>query len=93
MNVYYKIWYRYAIQMKEKAIIEKRFGRRIPDLQEFAKNMSLSLVNTFHSMNGVRPLLPGLVEVGGMHLDHSRKPIPHVSTIEFYGLNQCTLVF
>ncbi|KAJ8730592.1 hypothetical protein PYW08_002005 [Mythimna loreyi] len=77
MNVYYKIWFRYAIQMKEKAIIEKRFGRRIPDLQEFAKNVTLALVNTFHSMNGVRPLLPGVVEVGGMHLDHTRKPIPH----------------
>nr|AEW43139.1 UDP-glycosyltransferase UGT46A3 [Helicoverpa armigera] len=77
MNMYYKVWYRYAIQLKEKAIIEKRFGRRIPDLQDFAKNMSVMLVNTFHSMNGVRPLLPGVVEVGGMHLDHSRKPIPH----------------
>lgn len=77
MNVYYKIWFRYAIQMKEKAIIEKRFGRRIPDLQEIAKNVSLMLVNTFHSLNGVRPLLPGVVEVGGMHLDHSRKAIPH----------------
>ncbi|XP_075974220.1 UDP-glucosyltransferase 2-like isoform X1 [Anticarsia gemmatalis] len=77
MNMYYKVWYRYAIQMKEKAIIEKRFGRRIPDLQDLAKNVSAMLVNTFHSMNGVRPLLPGVIEVGGMHLDHSRKPIPH----------------
>lgn len=83
MNVYYKIWFRYAIQMKEKAIIEKRFGRRIPDLQEIAKNVSLMLVNTFHSLNGVRPLLPGVVEVGGMHLDHSRKAIPHVSNLLF----------
>ncbi|XP_022814630.1 UDP-glucuronosyltransferase 2B1-like isoform X2 [Spodoptera litura] len=77
LNVYYKTWFRYAIQMKEKAIIEKRFGRRIPDLQEIAKNVSMMLVNTFHSLNGVRPLLPGVIEVGGMHLDHSRKPIPH----------------
>lgn len=79
MNVYYKLWYRYAIQMKEKAIIEKRFGRKIPDLQDLAKNVSMMLVNTFHSMNGVYPLLPGVVEVGGMHLDHKRQPIPHVS--------------
>lgn len=80
MNIYYKLWFRYAIQMKEKAIIEKRFGRKIPDLQDLAKNVSMMLVNTFHSMNGVYPLLPGVVEVGGMHLDHNRKPIPHVST-------------
>lgn len=79
MNVYYKLWYRYAIQLKEKAIIEKRFGR-IPDLEDLGKNVSAMLVNTFHSMIGVRPLLPGVIEVGGMHLDHSRKAIPHVST-------------
>lgn len=83
MNVYYKMWFRYAIQLKEKAIIEKRFGRKIPDLQDLGKNVSMMLVNTFHSMNGVRPLLPGVVEVGGMHLDHSRKPIPHVSTLKY----------
>lgn len=77
MNVFFKIWYRYEVQVKEKSIIEKHFGRRIPDLQELGKNVSAMLVNTFHSMNGVRPLLPGVIEVGGMHLDHSRKPIPH----------------
>lgn len=79
MNVYYKIWYRYAIQMKEKAMIEKRFGRRIPDLQDIAKNVTAMMLNTFHSLNGVRPLLPGVIEVGGMHLDPRPRSIPHVS--------------
>lgn len=77
LNIYYKIWYRYSIQLKEKVIIEKHFGRRIPDLQELAKNVSLLLTNVFHSLNGVRPLLPGIVEVGGMHLDQNRKVIPN----------------
>ncbi|XP_075974221.1 UDP-glycosyltransferase UGT5-like isoform X2 [Anticarsia gemmatalis] len=77
MNVYFKWWYRYNIQVKERAIIEKRFKRRIPDLQDLAKNNSAILVNTFHSLNGVRPMLPGIIEVGGMHLYHRLKPIPH----------------
>ncbi|KAJ8721304.1 hypothetical protein PYW07_002079 [Mythimna separata] len=80
MNVLYKMWYRYGIQMKEQEIIEKKFGRKIPDLQDLAKNVSLILVNAFHSLNGVRPLLPGLVEVGGMFLNSSRNSIPSVST-------------
>ncbi|KAJ8730593.1 hypothetical protein PYW08_002006 [Mythimna loreyi] len=80
MNAVYKIWYRYGVQMKEQEIIEKKFGRKIPDLQDLAKNTSLILLNAFHSLNGVRPLLPGLVEVGGSFLNYSRNSIPSVST-------------
>lgn len=81
LNFYYKLWFRYAIQLKEEAIIETHLGKQIPDLQELANNITLIMVNVFHSLNGVRPLLPGIVEVGGMHLNHSRKPehVPAVS--------------
>lgn len=79
LQLYYKYWFRNAIQLKEQELIEKHFGRRIPDLDELAKNLSLVMLNTHHSLNGARPLLPGVIEVGGMHLDHTRKPIPHVS--------------
>lgn len=81
LNYFYKLWFRYAIQLKEEEIIENHFEVKIPDLQELAKNTTMMLVNVFYSLNGVRPLLPGIVEVGGMHLDHSRKPenIPPVS--------------
>lgn len=79
LNVYYNLWFRYSIQLKEEAIIEKHFGLQIPDLQDLGKNITMMLVNVFHSLNGARPLLPGIVEVGGMHLDHTRKPIPPVS--------------
>ncbi|NP_001243972.1 UDP-glycosyltransferase UGT46A2 precursor [Bombyx mori] len=76
LNIYYKLWFRYAIQLKEKEIIENHYGRKIVDLEELARNTTLMFVNVHHSFNGVRPLLPGIVEVGGMHLDHKRKPIP-----------------
>ncbi|KAM3963612.1 UDP-glucosyltransferase 2-like [Aphomia sociella] len=81
LTYYFKLWFRYTIQIKEQQIIEKHFGRKIVDLNDLAKNMTLMLVNTFHSLNGVLPLLPGLVNVGGMHLDESEKPISHVSRI------------
>nr|QNS26334.1 UDP-glycosyltransferase UGT46A13 [Ostrinia furnacalis] len=76
LNVYFKVWFRYNIQLKEQEIIERHFGRRIPDLRDLAKNTTLLLANVFHSLNGVRPLIPGLVEVGGMHLNHKRSVIP-----------------
>lgn len=83
LTIYYKYWFRHAIQQKEQEIIEKHFGRKIPDLRELAKNVSLIIINTHYTVNGVRPLLPGLIEAGGMHIDHTRKPIPHVS------INKC----
>ena len=79
MNVVFKVWFQYGLQVKEQAVIEKRFGRKIPHLQELAKNVSLNFLNVHHSLNGVNPLLPGVVEVGGMFLNHSRNSIPHVS--------------
>ncbi|KAJ0175792.1 hypothetical protein K1T71_008951 [Dendrolimus kikuchii] len=77
LNIYYKVWFRHAVQIKEREILEKHFATKIPDLQELGRNYTLMFLNTFHSLNGVRPLLPGVIEVGGMHLDHNRKPIPH----------------
>ncbi|CAK1600691.1 unnamed protein product [Parnassius mnemosyne] len=74
--LYHNLWFRYLIQVKERELIEKRFGSKIPDLQDLAKNYSLMMVNTFHTLNGVRPTVPGVIEVGGMHLDHTRKIIP-----------------
>ncbi|CAH2076946.1 unnamed protein product, partial [Iphiclides podalirius] len=79
MHLYHSLWFHYAVQVKERELIEKRFGRRIPELQDLGKNYSLMMVNTFHALNGVRPTVPGVVEVGGMHLDHTRKVIPPVS--------------
>lgn len=81
LNLYFKLWFRYAIQVKERAIIERRFWTKIPDLDVLARNVSMMLVNTFHSFNGVRPLLPGLVEVGGMHIAHRRKEHKRTSPV------------
>jgi glucuronosyltransferase len=79
ISYYFKIWYRYNVQMKEQELIEKHFGRKIPELSELAKNTTMMMANVYHSLNGARPLLPGLIEVGGMHLDHRRTVIPSVS--------------
>ncbi|CAH0714625.1 unnamed protein product, partial [Brenthis ino] len=73
---YHKWWFQNEVQAKEQAFIEKQYGRKIPNLNDLAKNISLLLVNTHPTLNGVRPLVPGIVEVGGMHLDHTKRIIP-----------------
>lgn len=44
------------------------FGRKLPDLRDMAFNTSLMLVNTHFSLNLPRPLVPSVVEVGGIHI-------------------------
>lgn len=78
VKIYHKLWYRYLVQEKEQEIIEKHFGRKIPDLEDLGRNISLMMLNTYHALNGPMPLAPGLIQIGGMHLDPTRKVIPKV---------------
>lgn len=76
---FYIIWYELAIRREEQTILEKKLGRKLPVLEDIAKNTSVVLVNTHHSLNGVRVLPPSVVEVGGIHLQNrSVKPLPQV---------------
>ncbi|XP_046962642.1 UDP-glucosyltransferase 2-like [Vanessa cardui] len=75
LNILLKEWYYNEIQTKEKYILEKKFGK-IQDLRELGKNTSLILTNSYHTLNGVKPLLPGMVEVGGLHLSSKKEPLP-----------------
>lgn len=47
-------------------------------LESLAKNYSLVLSNSHFSINEVRPLVPTLVEVGGLHLDETQT-LPEVT--------------
>ncbi|XP_014369341.2 UDP-glycosyltransferase UGT5-like isoform X1 [Papilio machaon] len=77
VNVYSKYWFHEYLQKEERAIIEKHFNTKIPDLEEIARNQSvLMLVNSFPILNGAKPLVPSVIEVGGMHLNHTRKELP-----------------
>lgn len=53
-------------------IAERLFGFG-SKLDALAQNYSLVLSNSHFAINEVRPLVPALVEVGGLHLDESQK--------------------
>ncbi|OWR50645.1 UDP-glycosyltransferase UGT46A1 [Danaus plexippus plexippus] len=75
INLLSKYLFYHEIQTKERAFIEKRLGK-IPHPHDLSKNMSLILLNSFHPLNGVKPSVPGMIEVGGIHLAAERKPLP-----------------
>jgi glucuronosyltransferase len=68
----------------ERTVIEsyvrKHFGDDVPSLSDIARNTSLLLVNTHFSLNRPRPFVPGVVEVGGLHIKPPKK-LPKVKPV------------
>lgn len=71
----YKYTFNFEFNRPVQSMVEEAFGPNVPPLGEIAKNVSALLVNTHHSLHGVRPYLPNVVQVGGLHIQPS-KPLP-----------------
>ncbi|XP_069681760.1 UDP-glycosyltransferase UGT5-like isoform X3 [Periplaneta americana] len=52
---------------------EKYLQVSFPPLDEIAKRGSLVLVNTHYTINRPRPLVPAVIEIGGIHIPKSTK--------------------
>lgn len=57
-----------------------------PDLEELERNMSLLIYNNHFSLNGARPLLPGVIDTGGMHIKPKSEPLPKVCDYFYFKL-------
>ncbi|KAG7213732.1 hypothetical protein KM043_002966 [Ampulex compressa] len=68
----FELWFGHV----DQALAREVFGPDVPDLEEIAKNGSLVMVNTHHSLHGSRPLLPNIVEIGGLHIPPRAEPLP-----------------
>ncbi|KAJ9575712.1 hypothetical protein L9F63_007420 [Diploptera punctata] len=51
----------------------KYYGEDLPPLAELKKNTSLIFVNSHFSLNIPRPTVPGVIEVGGIHIQRGGK--------------------
>ncbi|XP_045452881.1 UDP-glycosyltransferase UGT5-like [Melitaea cinxia] len=69
--IFAKISYKIKSQIPSQVIADRLFGSG-PKLETLAQNYSVVLANSHFSINEVRPLVPALVEVGGLHLDNSQ---------------------
>ncbi|XP_075232021.1 UDP-glycosyltransferase UGT5-like isoform X1 [Lycorma delicatula] len=52
---------------------KKYFGHDLPPLDELVKQSSLIFFNGHRSIHGSRPLVPGVIEVGGLHIRQQKK--------------------
>lgn len=61
---------------------DEHFGSidNFPTFDEVKKNVSLIMTNTHFSEGTIRPALPNLIEVGGLHIKETPNPLPKVRT-------------
>lgn len=66
--------YLYLPKMKE--VMDAHFTYKgwesRPSLEDMLRNVSLTLVNSHHAVGVSRPYLPGVIDVGGMHIKESK---------------------
>lgn len=88
MTVVYHIAVEYVFNTKSEEMKRKYFGEDLPPLREIAKNTSLTLVNSHFTLNQPRPFVPAVVEVGGLFVPPSAKPLPQVmkNVFQYYYL-------
>lgn len=65
---------------------DEHFGpiENFPTFDEVKKNVSLILTNTHFSEGTLRPLLPNLIEIGGIHIKETPNPLPKVNIRPFF---------
>lgn len=78
-NIFHKLHYPFLMDAPAHRIAKRHFGESLPALSELARNTSLIFVNSHFSLNGPRPLVPGVIEVAGIHIKPP-KPLPKVSS-------------
>jgi glucuronosyltransferase len=78
--LFHKLHYPFLTDAPAYKIAKKHFGESLPALSHLARNTSLILVNNHFSVNRPRPLVPGVVEVAGIHIKPA-KALSKVSSL------------
>lgn len=76
-TLFYKMFHRCWDHLVYTEIAREHFGKEMPPLEEIAMQTSLIMTNTHFAHYLARPLVPGLKEIGGVHIKENR-PLPEV---------------
>ena len=62
---------------EQKKYVDEYFGPGYPSIYEMSTEFALVFINSHYSLNGIKPITPGIVEVGGLHIqDNQEELIP-----------------
>ncbi|XP_031829088.2 UDP-glucosyltransferase 2 [Nomia melanderi] len=74
------------LEVQQRSYVKNHFNLDV-SMEDLIKDVSLYLVNSHHSLNGVKPSVPSIIEVGGLHV--SEKADPNSPEVEKW-LNEST---
>ncbi|XP_023245843.1 uncharacterized protein LOC106639852 [Copidosoma floridanum] len=57
-------------------LMKKYINSSTPNIREIERSVALTLVNSHPIIYGVRPVLPTVVEIGGLHVEESESTLP-----------------
>ena len=63
-------------QWNDQAIVKEIFGPDVPNVMTINKNVSVFFINTHYTIHGGASYPPNVIEVGGIHIESKRKPLP-----------------
>lgn len=78
LGVMWRIHHNWFTVPSARKTAAKFFPTVKEDVLEIEKNVSLVLTNTHPVLTGVRPVVPSVIEVGGIHLKREKKRMPKV---------------
>ncbi|XP_044314851.1 UDP-glycosyltransferase UGT5-like [Drosophila rhopaloa] len=73
---YEYVFLNYFYLPRQEVIYRKHFPNNKQDFYEMRKNTALVLLNQHVSLSFPRPYSPNMIEVGGMHINRKRQPLP-----------------
>lgn len=80
VGIFHQIYFTKIMTKNDKTLVKKYLDSETLKLKNIIFNASLLLVNTHFSLNLPRPLVPAVIEVGGIHIDKP-KTLTKVSKI------------
>ncbi|XP_039303799.1 UDP-glucosyltransferase 2 isoform X1 [Solenopsis invicta] len=67
-TLYDKWLFHYMTTREQTRLIRENFGPDMPGVRELERKVSLILINSHITLNGIHPTTPAVVDVGGLHV-------------------------
>ncbi|KAJ8946467.1 hypothetical protein NQ318_004513 [Aromia moschata] len=72
VTLYHEIYYEYVVVSRDERVSERYLGVEPGRIRDFIRNSSLLLTNSHFSLTLPRPLVPNVVEIGGLHIEKTK---------------------
>ena len=76
MNIFENFYMEAFYYPRQKELYDTHFPNAKKSFNEMTKSVNFVLLNSHFSINGPRPYVPNMVEVGGMHINRVPNPLP-----------------